>query len=98
MTDKRIVGMPAFTDPDMPEAAAGTLNLPVDEHPVEHGEKYGASVQLSEKEGAAPEGERADWKKDDWKAQAEAYGLPVSGNMDELIARVEEYEAEEGIG
>lgn len=42
----------------------------------------------------APE-DRDDWKKDDWKNQAQEYGLAVSGNMDTLRARVEEYETDQ---
>ena len=97
MADKRIVAMPAFTDPDLPEAAEGTLNLPVDEHPVEHDADYGGGMEMPEAEQAAPSSEdREEWMKEDWKNQAKKYGLPVSGNMDELQARVEEYEAEQG--
>jgi hypothetical protein len=96
MADKRIVGMPAYTDPDRPETQGGSVNYPPDEHPVEHSDDYGQGAQLSEPEvPQVSDADREDWKKDDWKAQAAAYGLPVSGNMDELKSRVEEYEAEQ---
>jgi len=97
MGNEHLAGMPAFTDPDFPEAAGGTVNLSPDESPVPHDPSYGESAP--EPEGASeqtPEN-REDWKKEDWKNQAAAYGLPVSGNMDELQERVEDYEAENDI-
>jgi len=35
---------------------------------------------------------RDDWGKKHWQSQAREYGLPVSGNMDEVKERVEEHE------
>jgi hypothetical protein len=39
-----------------------------------------------------PEGSREEWQKSDWRQAAEHYGLAVSGNMDTLKERVEDYE------
>lgn len=39
-----LVPMPAFTDPSNPKAAAGTINMTLDQHPVEHSPDYGADV------------------------------------------------------
>lgn len=110
-----IVPMPAFTNPLNPDAAAGSINLSLDTHPVSHDKDYGAGVtpghhaaltgsmlvDESERKSAQravedtlPE-ERGEWQKKDWQAQARAYGLSTSGNMDTLKGRVEEYEAEQ---
>jgi hypothetical protein len=39
-----VVGMPAFTDPHNPMTQSGSVNLPLDQHPVTHSEDYGADV------------------------------------------------------
>lgn len=39
-----VVGMPAFTDPHNPMTQSGSVNIPLDQHPVTHSEDYGASV------------------------------------------------------
>lgn len=43
-----VVGMPAFTDPHNPMSQSGSVNLPLDTHPVTHSEDYGADVTPGE--------------------------------------------------
>lgn len=40
-TPRNIVPMPAYTDPNNPLAASGSVNMALDEHPVTHSEDYG---------------------------------------------------------
>lgn len=134
---KIIVPPASFTNPNDPMAAAGSINLSLDEHPMEISEDYGQetanspqgadsvkgvqdansasmSDALNEPDpnavtagGAGTPGARekaaatlaheypadvADWKKGDWQAKAREYGLAVSGNLDAVKDRVEEYE------
>lgn len=110
-----VVPMPAFGDPNLPEAAGGSINFgtdsyaPMDEHPVKHSDDYGAGIDEQTRDrNALPQGtanessaqedssNRDEWSKDQWKELADSYGLPVSGNKDELIERVTEHEASEG--
>lgn len=100
----RIVPMPSFTDPHLPEAAGGSINFgvapnfpPYSAHPVEHAESYGALFRDDARE-ETPGEDREDWKKDQWQELAAEYGLPTSGTKDELIASVEDYEATLGEG
>lgn len=95
--------MPAFTDPNLPEAAGGSVNFgvapnfpPFTSHPVKHADSYGALLRDEAMATELPGDDRSDWKKDDWKGLAEQYGLATSGNKYELIAAVEEYEASLG--
>lgn len=94
-----IVPMPAFADPYNPAALGGSINMDIDDHPVEHSPDYaqrdGVGEDANEEVESEDEDPRAGWHKDDWKAQAEEYGLPVSGNLDELVERVTEYEQQE---
>jgi hypothetical protein len=39
-----VVGMPAYTDPHNPMTLSGSVNLPLDQHPVTHSEDYGEDV------------------------------------------------------
>jgi hypothetical protein len=39
-----VVGMPAYTDPHNPMTLSGSVNLPLDQHPVTHSEDYGDDV------------------------------------------------------
>jgi hypothetical protein len=39
-----VVGMPAFTDPHNPMTQSGSVNLPLDQHPVTHSADYGQDV------------------------------------------------------
>lgn len=39
-----VVGMPAFSDPHNPMTQSGSVNLPLDTHPVTHSEDYGQDV------------------------------------------------------
>jgi hypothetical protein len=113
-----VVGMPAFTDPHNPMTQSGSINLPLDKHPVTHSEdfaqevpqhKTGAVTHSPMAAGAATlepidltaggdaavdlPADREDWQKKHWQAQADAYGLPTSGNTDAVKDRVEEHEA-----
>lgn len=102
MDKSQVVGMPAFNDPSNPDAAAGSVNYTLDEHPVKHHPEYGKATQgyLVDDDGQAFEADtyvendedRKDWTKAEWKAQAEAYGLTVGGNLGELRDRVKEHE------
>src|SRR5262245_27125079 len=47
---------------------------------------------LAPEESAATSEDRDDWTKAEWQNLADSYGLSTSGNKDEIIARVEEYE------
>lgn len=54
---KRVVGMPQFVNPNRPESNAGSINLPLADHPVEHAESYGQGVDHEPKpELGYPEG------------------------------------------
>jgi hypothetical protein len=104
VTNAYLVPMPAFTDPNLPEAAGGSINFnqgtwpSIEEHPVKHSPDFGANVGFYDFGGEEPElheapADRADWKKADWVDKAREYGLAVSGNFDAVKGRVEEYEA-----
>lgn len=43
--NKIIIPMPSFTNPNNPATAAGSINLDLDEHPVEHSPDYGGGVR-----------------------------------------------------
>lgn len=92
-----IVPMPAFTDPNLPEAAGGSINFGspnfpgVEDHPVKHSRDYGANVSPVDY-GQGVDGNREDFKKDDWKALAEKYELSTSGTVAELTERINEHE------
>lgn len=95
----RVVPMPSFTDPNLPEAAGGSINFGVagdfpsfENHPVQHSRDY-ASGLLAEDAPTLDENDRDGWNKPQWVDLAGEYGLPTSGNKDELIARVLEHEA-----
>lgn len=114
-----LVPMPSFTDPHLPEAAAGSINLDLDDHPVEHSADYGGEFEERDKvntpadesvtnaddghpgrrEQAAktpqvelPEN-REEWTKAHYQAALRQAGLPVSGNLEAVTERYEEYEA-----
>lgn len=98
-----IVPMPAFVDPYNPKALGGSINYgvagnfpPFEDHPVEHSADYGAGILSPRERASVLPDDREEWKKDDWKQQAKEYGLPVTGNIDELIERVVTYEKEQG--
>lgn len=100
-----VVPVAAYTDPGNPDGAAGSVNLELSTHPMEHSSDYGQGYKSSGVRSQADVhsleartdsgGNRDEWTKKDWQAQARAYSLPTSGNLDTLIARVEEYEEEE---
>lgn len=104
---RRVVPVGSYVDPNHPEASGGSVNFGhdtfagVENHPLKHSDDYGATASRVRVEESEPEADdrpedRSEWKKDDWKAQAAEYGLPVSGNMDELIERVTAHEADQG--
>jgi hypothetical protein len=45
--ERIVVPMPAYTDPNNPAAAAGTINLSLNDHPVTHSEDYGQEIHQS---------------------------------------------------
>lgn len=106
MDKSQVVGMPAFNDPSNPEAAAGSVNFPLEDHPVKHHPEYGKATEqiLADEDGqqfvTGEDGyvekvaDRVDWTKQDWKDQAAAYGLPVGGNLGEVRDRVNAHEEE----
>ena len=57
-----------------------------------HAEEQVPSDGTDDESAANLPEDRDEWKKADWVTQAAAYGLPVSGNMDTVKDRVEEYE------
>lgn len=70
--DQQVVGMPAFTDPNNPAAASGSVNLPLDSHPVEHSDDYAGGVEKSATSGGesaqAPEGEGSQaWRDEEYE-------------------------------
>jgi hypothetical protein len=98
-----VIGPPAYASPD-PATNANAL-VPVEEHPADIPEDYGASAPKtvsitmdSEALGGAPlesgppPEDREEWTKEQWQTQAEQYGIPKSGNKDEVRERVEMYE------
>lgn len=99
-----IVPMPAFTDPHNPAAATGSINYgvkdgfpPFEAHPLEHSVDYGAAVGGVVTQAEVDE--RESWGKDQWVELAKAYDLPHSGTKQDIIDRVETFEAEhEGSG
>lgn len=42
--DRIVAGMPAYTDPHNPMTLSGSVNLPLDQHPVTHDPDYGKGV------------------------------------------------------
>jgi hypothetical protein len=40
-----VVPMPAHTDPENPLAAAGSINMALEQHPVEHSPDFGATIE-----------------------------------------------------
>lgn len=52
-----VVPMPAFTDPHNPMAQSGSVNLPLDRHPVTHSEDYARDVQPGTHTYQADDGE-----------------------------------------
>lgn len=101
-----VVPMGAFNDPNNPLAAAGSVNYPLGDHPVEHSEDYGADVEpgthqvgnaMGDADGGdtASSADRSEWKKADWQKRAKQLDLAVSGNLDALQKRVEEHEKAE---
>lgn len=52
---KIVVPMPAFTSPDNPMTLSGSINLPLDRHPVTHSEDYGQNVTPEAFTSDAPE-------------------------------------------
>lgn len=97
-----VVPMPAFTDPNLPEAAGGSVNFGVagkfpgkDDHPVEHSPDYGLvhAQDAVEPEGQHEDDNRDGWLKQQWVELADAYGLDVSGlNKDDVVKVVEYHE------
>lgn len=94
---QRIIVPPgAYVDPNDPQAANASVNRTIEDHPTDLAADYGkrpvsAAVTTGEGNATLPE-DRNKWKKADWVNQAKQYGLPVSGNMDEVIGRVNDYE------
>lgn len=95
----RIFPMPSFTDPHDPAAAGGSINFGTAEnfpeaegHPTEHSPDY-AGGRFARVEREQVDGGRDEWNKDRWEDLAEEYGLSKSGTKQEIIDRVEEYEA-----
>lgn len=39
-----VVGMGAFTNPHNPDTASGSVNFPLEKHPVEHSDDYGKGL------------------------------------------------------
>ena len=101
-----VVPMPQFVDPYDPRAQAGSINMSLDDHPMEHSEDYGGGtdydqeIDSPENVGLRTTTEASDkpvseWSKSDFKNALRSRGLPVSGNMDELSERWEDSEAQE---
>ena len=89
------------------ESYGGAAKASVGDHPVENAMSEGSrELQTLAPAGTggapvAPRGgqeeapaDRAEWKKAHWVNAAKGYDLPVSGNMDEVKGRVEQYEKE----
>jgi hypothetical protein len=98
-----IAGMPAFLDPKNPQSLGGSVNYgypghpDLEDHPMEHAESYGASEKGAAVEtSSAVDENRDDWTLEQWKDLAREYDLPVSGTKDEVVDRVETYEADQG--
>lgn len=93
-----IVGMPQFVNPGSPETNSGSVNFALDRHPATHSDTYGGLYVNDDRRtavDAVDADSREHWTKVQWRDQAKGYGLAVSGNYNELKARVEEYEAEQ---
>lgn len=103
--ERVIVPMPQFVDPHDPRAQAGSVNMDLDDHPMDHSEDYGAlegeghQIDSPENVGlrtsVGDEKPMDEWTKADFKDRLGARGLAVSGNLEELQTRWEESEAQE---
>jgi hypothetical protein len=45
LNDPNVAPMPAHTDPENPLAAAGSINMALEQHPVEHSPDFGATIE-----------------------------------------------------
>lgn len=96
-----VIGVPGYASPD-PETSRGRL-VPVETHPLEHSEDYGANIGSPAETvaivpgfeggvvGTVPD-DLDDITQDELKAMAKSRGLPVSGSKKELADRIEEYD------
>jgi hypothetical protein len=78
------------------EVGADKMEGTMDRHAPELKELDTTQDRVSGDDGtseALPE-DREEWSKANWQSQARTYGLGVSGNMDALRQRVEDYENE----
>lgn len=98
--NQHVVPMPAFTDPNLPEAAGGSINYgspnfpDLEDHPVEHSPDFGGGLRAVESDEDDVNANRDEWSYHDWAARAKKLEIPSGGKKDELIARVTAYEAE----
>jgi hypothetical protein len=94
-----VVGPPAYASPD-PATNQGRL-VPVETHPLsgDISDDYGAAVAdrtpgqpdtLTATEADAKP--REEWEGEDWRNQAEKYGLSKGGSNADVQARVEDHE------
>ena len=103
-----VAAPPAYTDPSNPAAAGGSVNLPLDTHPLEISEDYGQAdfdagatagaegtqVFLDPGNAGVSDKDEEDWTVQDYKDALKSAGLPTSGNKDELADRWAEHLAE----
>jgi hypothetical protein len=108
--ERVVVPMPQFVNPNDPNTNAGSINMSLDAHPVEHAEEYGHPysgvtdspmsgdaefVDEEEVEPDASDKPRDEWTKADYKEALAKVSLPVSGNLEDVKGRYEEFEAQE---
>jgi hypothetical protein len=100
-----VIGPPGYASPD-PETGKGRL-VPIEDHPLELSEDYGASVPMTADVTAPPPGFGDDAaggkhtsvpddldliQQGELKEMAKARDLPVSGTKKELADRIAEYD------